>query len=83
MTKITPSHQCFNRCGFADCSPAVAQRPVQDRRLQLADDTGSNPSQLSAQATVPLPMSKMAVIYTDLLSDQKTGIAKFNSVLPN
>ena len=35
----------------------------------------------SAPATVPLPMSKMAVIYTDLFLDQKTGIAKFNSVV--
>ena len=26
-------------------------------------------------------MSKMAVIYTDLFLDQKTGIAKFNSVV--
>lgn len=32
-------------------------------------------------ATVQLPMSKMAVIYTDLFLDQKTGIAKFNSVV--
>src|ERR1044072_4451747 len=32
-------------------------------------------------ATVQLPMSKMAIIYTDLLLDQKTGIAKFNSVV--
>ena len=31
--------------------------------------------------TVPLPMSKMAVIYTDMFLDQKTGIAKFNTVL--
>jgi|SRR5829696_1770462 len=31
--------------------------------------------------TVALPMSKMAVIYTDLFLDQKNGIAKFNSVL--
>jgi Skp family chaperone for outer membrane proteins len=36
----------------------------------------------SAQApVVALPMSKMAVIYTDLFLDQKTGIAKFSSVL--
>ena len=33
------------------------------------------------QATVPVPVSKMAVIYTDAFLDQKTGIAKFNSVL--
>lgn len=35
----------------------------------------------SAPAQVQLPMSKMAVIYTDLFLDQKTGITKFNSVL--
>ena len=34
-----------------------------------------------AQAAVPVPVSKMAVIYTDAFLDQKTGIAKFNSVL--
>ncbi|HEX5875059.1 MAG TPA: OmpH family outer membrane protein [Pyrinomonadaceae bacterium] len=33
------------------------------------------------QAAVPVPVSKMAVIYTDAFLDQKTGIAKFNSVL--
>lgn len=32
-------------------------------------------------ATVALPMSKMAVIYTDMFLDQKNGIAKFHSVL--
>ena len=34
-----------------------------------------------ADNTVALPVSKMAVIYTDLFLDQKTGIAKFNSVV--
>ena len=34
-----------------------------------------------ADTTVALPTSKMAVIYTDLFLDQKTGIAKFNSVV--
>ncbi|HEU4510537.1 MAG TPA: OmpH family outer membrane protein [Pyrinomonadaceae bacterium] len=34
-----------------------------------------------AAAAVPVPVSKMAVIYTDQFLDQKTGIAKFNSVL--
>ena len=34
-----------------------------------------------APATVQLPMSKMAVIYTDLFLDQKTGIAKFTSIV--
>ena len=32
-------------------------------------------------ATVQLPMSKMAVIYTDLFLDQKTGIAKFTNLV--
>jgi outer membrane protein len=35
----------------------------------------------AAPATVQLPMSKMAVIYTDVFLDQKNGIAKFNSVV--
>ena len=30
---------------------------------------------------MPVPVSKMAVIYTDAFLDQKAGIAKFNSVL--
>lgn len=34
-----------------------------------------------AQTAVPLPTSKMAVIYTDAFLDQKTGIAKFNIVV--
>jgi outer membrane protein len=32
-------------------------------------------------ATVALPTSKMAVIYTDMFLDPKSGIAKFNSVV--
>jgi Skp family chaperone for outer membrane proteins len=39
------------------------------------------PATTAPAATVQLPMSKMAVIYTDLFLDQKTGIAKFNSVV--
>ena len=35
----------------------------------------------SAPATVALPMSKMAVIYTDQFLDPKNGIAKFNSTV--
>jgi len=35
----------------------------------------------SAPATVALPVSKLAVIYTDMFLDPKTGIAKFNTVL--
>ena len=39
------------------------------------------PTQTAPAATVALPMSKMAVIYTDLFLDQKTGIAKFNTLV--
>lgn len=35
----------------------------------------------AAPQTVALPTSKMAVIYTDVFLDQKTGIAKFNNLL--
>ena len=35
----------------------------------------------TAPQTVALPTSKMAVIYTDVFLDQKTGIAKFNNLL--
>lgn len=35
----------------------------------------------AAPTAAVLPMSKMAVIYTDMFLDQQTGIAKFNSVL--
>jgi len=39
------------------------------------------PATPAPAATVQLPMSKMAVIYTDMFLDQKTGIAKFTSVV--
>jgi len=35
----------------------------------------------TAQANVALPTSKMAVVYTDMFLDAKTGIAKFSSVV--
>ena len=35
----------------------------------------------AAPATVTLPMSKMAVIYSDVFLDSKNGIAKFGSLL--
>ena len=47
----------------------------------------ARPNPTPAAATPPaatqaaLPMSKMAIIYTDLFLDPKTGIAKFNSVI--
>jgi outer membrane protein len=39
------------------------------------------PTPTAPAATVALPMSKMAVIYTDLFLDQKSGIGKFNNVV--
>jgi outer membrane protein len=39
------------------------------------------PAATAPAAAVQLPVSKMAIIYTDLFLDQKTGIAKFNSVV--
>ncbi|HEX5604583.1 MAG TPA: OmpH family outer membrane protein [Pyrinomonadaceae bacterium] len=39
------------------------------------------PAATAPAATVQLPMSKMAVIYTDLFLDPKTGIAKFTNLV--
>jgi len=54
-----------------------AQRPAPTPATQ------SSPASTAPQtaSTAPLPVSKMAVIYTDLFLDQKNGIAKFNNVL--
>ena len=54
--------------------PAAGQRPP-------AQPTPTPAAPTTAPATVALPMSKMAVIYTDIFLDQKTGIAKFNTVV--
>ena len=58
---------------------ASAQRPAGNPAAQPTPTPGA-PSP-AAPATVALPTSKMAVIYTDMFLDQKTGIAKFNSVM--
>jgi outer membrane protein len=55
---------------------ASAQRPAGSPAAQPTPTPAAQ-----APANVPLPVSKMAVIYTDMFLDQKTGIAKFNSVL--
>ena len=55
-----------------------AQRPTPPPATQ------SSPAVTTPQTTAPnvaLPMSKMAVIYTDVFLDPKSGIAKFNTVL--
>jgi Skp family chaperone for outer membrane proteins len=54
-----------------------AQRPAGNPAAQPTP----TPAAPAAPANVALPTSKMAVIYTDLFLDQKTGIGKFNNVL--
>ena len=52
-----------------------AQQPTRPPASQPAAPPAAAPQ------TVALPTSKMAVVYTDLFLDPKTGIAKFNSVV--
>lgn len=59
---------------LASAMSISAQRPAASPAAQPTP-TPTTP------ASVVLPMSKMGVIYTDMFLDQKTGIAKFNSVL--
>ena len=66
---------------------AVAQRPAPSPAQRPATSpppaAQATPTPTTPGATTPvqLPMSKMAVIYTDLFLDAKTGIAKFNTVV--
>jgi Skp family chaperone for outer membrane proteins len=55
-----------------------AQRPTPPPATQSSP--AATPPQTAAP-NVALPMSKMAVIYTDVFLDPKSGIAKFNTVL--
>jgi Skp family chaperone for outer membrane proteins len=67
----------------AFAASAVAQQPPAGRppvAQPTPTPTATAPA-TPAPATVQLPMSKMAVIYTDLFLDPKTGIGKFNSVV--
>ena len=56
---------------------ASAQRPAANPAPAQPTPTPAP----AAPATVALPMSKMALIYTDLFLDQKGGIGKFNIAL--
>ena len=59
--------------------PATAQpTPTQRPAATQPTPTTSTPA---ASTNVNLPISKMAVIYTDLFLDPKNGIAKFNIVV--
>lgn len=62
-------------------SSADAQRPpaAGTQRPPAAQPTATPAP--TAPATVQLPTSKMAVIYTDAFLDPKTGIHKFNTLL--
>jgi len=55
-----------------------AQRPAANPAAQPTPTPATPPA---TAATVALPVSKMAVIYTDLFLHQTNGIAKFNSVV--
>ena len=59
---------------------AQQQRPAGRPAAPQPTPTPAAPG-TAPPATVALPVSKMAVIYTDLFLDQKTGIAKFNNVV--
>jgi outer membrane protein len=60
---------------------ATAVNAQQPAGRPAAQPTPTPAAPTTAPATVALPISKMAVIYTDLFLDQKTGIAKFNTVV--
>jgi outer membrane protein len=61
---------------------ASAQQPAgRPPAIQPTPTPTATAPAATAAPTVQLPMSKMAIIYTDLFLDQKTGIAKFNSVV--
>jgi Skp family chaperone for outer membrane proteins len=68
---------------LAIATSAVAQQPRPGAPAGARPTpTPSAPTNAGApQANVPLPTSKMAIIYTDAFLDPKTGIAKFNSLL--
>jgi len=55
---------------------AVAQRPA----APAAQPT-PNPSAAAPTSAAQLPTAKMAVIYTDMFLDAKTGIAKFTTIV--
>ncbi len=66
----------------AFAASAGAQQPAgRPPAVQPTPTPAATAPTTPAPAAVQLPMSKMGVIYTDVFLDQKTGIAKFNSVV--
>lgn len=66
---------------FAASAGAQQPPPARPAATPAPTPAATAPQTSAPPAAVQLPMSKMAVIYTDLFLDQKTGIAKFNSVV--
>jgi outer membrane protein len=60
---------------------AISVSAQQQRPAGAAAQPAPTPTAPAPTATVALPMSKMAVIYTDLFLDQKAGIGRFNTVV--
>jgi Skp family chaperone for outer membrane proteins len=60
------------------CVSAQQQRPAQPRPTTPAAPQATAPQ---TTAAVPVPDSKMAMLYSDAFLDPKTGIARFNSLL--
>src|SRR5215218_3316887 len=61
-------------------SISAQQRPARPAAAQPTPTPATAAPSTPAQA-VALPTSKMAVVYTDMFLDAKTGIAKFNVVV--
>jgi outer membrane protein len=67
--------------------PVIAQRPASPpagpRPTPAAQQTTTPPTTTTTAASpsAQLPVSKMAVIYSDMFLDAKSGIVKFSSVL--
>lgn len=66
---------------FATAAFAQPGRPAGPRPTPTPAATTPATGAPAGQTTVALPISKMAIIYTDFFLDPKTGIAKFNRVL--
>ena len=61
--------------------PATTPTPAPTTRPTPAPARPTPAPTAPVDNSASLPMSKMAVIYTDLFLDQKTGIAKFGNVV--
>jgi len=66
---------------IARFSAAVAVLTVAAYCVSAQQKPAAPPTAAPQQTTVAVPDSKMAMIYSDAFLDQKTGIARFNSLL--